>query len=325
VLITAAATALGYLINVGLATPATFLTFFPTLFACTWVAGRTGGLWSLVLCAPGILYLLPPVGFAMHHTPGAWTSVAIFVATGFIIIWTTSQLQKAIAWRETLLSMVSHDLKTPLSTIMLKADILRRAAETGSPAPDKIAIQADGITRQVSRLLLMINNLLDMSRVRAERLDLVPSEVDLAEVVKEVIERFRAEFDHGQGTVKLIGAEQPVRGLWDRMGVEQITANLVANAIKYGDKKPIEITVRCDDQAAWLVVSDQGRGMSREEQRHIFEAFGRGSGAKKTAGHGLGLWIVSTYVKAHKGRVEVESEIGVGSTFRVALPLRRSA
>jgi signal transduction histidine kinase len=73
------------------------------------------------------------------------------------------------------------------------------------------------------------------------------------------------------------------------------------------------------------VVSDRGRGISREEQRHVFEAFGRGSGATKMAGHGLGLWIVATYVQAHKGRVEVESDVGAGSTFRVTLPLRRSA
>jgi signal transduction histidine kinase len=322
VIMTAAATLLGILLNVELETQVTYLTFFPTLFACTWAGGRRGGFLSLVLCLPGTAYLLPPSGsFAFHHTVGAWTSVGIFLVTGAIIVWTTSRLQDAVVWREKIISMVSHDLKSPLSTIELQAEMLRRSAESGTAPAEKIIGHADRVTKQVNRLLLMINNLLDMTRVHANRLELMRTEVDLAEVLRDVVERSGADLDQARGWVTIIGGEQHIRGLWDRMGVEQIAANLVNNAIKYGENKPIEITLGRDEKEAWFIVRDQGKGISRQEQRHVFEAFGRGGSATRIPGHGLGLWIVALYAKAHGGRVQVQSEPDAGTAFRVDLPL----
>jgi signal transduction histidine kinase len=322
VLITAVATAVGYFLNVELHTAATFLTFFPALFACTWLAGRTGGLLGLALSTLPVAYILPPVGtFYFHQTVGAWTAICTYLVTGFIVIQTTSRLQQAIVWRDRLVAMVSHDLKSPLSTMGLVADILRRGAQAGTLTPEKATTQADRITRQVNRLVLMVNNLLDMSRVRAGKLNLTLDEIDLVAIIKDVVGRFSADLDGARGSVTITGADQPLRGRWDRMALEQITANLLSNAIKYGQHAPIEILLGRDQAIAIVEVHDGGPGMSPEAQRRVFDEFRRGDATPLAPGHGLGLWIVRRYVKALGGRVSLRSSAGAGTTFRVELPI----
>jgi signal transduction histidine kinase len=115
-------------------------------------------------------------------------------------------------------------------------------------------------------------------------------------------------------------ATSPVVGQWDRARLEQVITNLLSNAIKYGAGAPVEVSVRGDDERAWLSVRDHGIGIEPERLADIFGRFERGASARSYAGLGLGLYIVRQIVDALRGNIQVESEVDRGSTFVVELP-----
>ena len=167
----------------------------------------------------------------------------------------------------------------------------------------------------MSRLVRLIDNLLDVSRIASGRLhlDLVP--VDLAAVVTEALDRL----EHAE-QAQIIRIMESTPGQWDRLRLDQVITNLVSNALKYGEGRPIEITVRHDGTDALLQVSDQGIGIAAEHQERIFERFERVVADRRYAGFGLGLWITSRIVEEFGGSLSVRSEPGTGSTFIVRLP-----
>ena len=114
---------------------------------------------------------------------------------------------------------------------------------------------------------------------------------------------------------------QEVVGLWDRVRLDSVIGNLVSNAVKFGEGKPINVSVSCDGSVARIVVTDQGIGIAPEEQARIFGKFERAVSERHYGGFGLGLWVVRQIVEAHGGSIRVASEAGKGSTFVVELPL----
>jgi signal transduction histidine kinase len=113
-------------------------------------------------------------------------------------------------------------------------------------------------------------------------------------------------------------------GVWDRNRIEQIVINLVSNALKYGNGKPVRVIVKMNEKDAYLIVEDQGVGISVDDQSRIFQRFERASASESISGLGLGLYIVKEIVSMHGGDIRVESEIGKGSKFTVKLPLHAS-
>jgi signal transduction histidine kinase len=118
-----------------------------------------------------------------------------------------------------------------------------------------------------------------------------------------------------------VRAQQPITGWWDRYRLEQVVTNLLTNAIKFGERAPIEITITAEDGMARLSVADQGLGIPAEVRTQLFERFRRGVSSRNYGGLGLGLFITRTIVEAHGGRIRLSSEVGQGSTFCVELPL----
>jgi signal transduction histidine kinase/CHASE1-domain containing sensor protein len=223
--------------------------------------------------------------------------------------------QEAVAARDEFLSIASHELKTPLTSLTLHADSLRSAARRR--APEQIAAKAEVIRRSVDRLARLVSSLLDISRIGAGRLDLELEEIDLAQLAREVVDRFEDEARRARCAIVL--QAEPARGRWDRTRLDQVLTNLLSNALKYGPDQPVLVRVESRGGRATLAVHDRGIGISEADQRRIFQRFERAVPRRNYGGFGLGLWIVRQIVEALGGTVRVESVPGEGSTFTVEL------
>ena len=177
------------------------------------------------------------------------------------------------------------------------------------------------VRRQVERLSRLVTNLLDASRLSDGPLELWRSEMDLAATTREVLDQFAAELARA-GCASELRAASPVLGRWDPLRIEQVVANLISNACKYGGGKPIEVSVEAQGPTALLLVRDHGLGIPPADREHIFQRFERALSHRPTDGMGLGLYITRQVVEAHGGRIAVSSDPGLGSTFSVELPVQ---
>lgn len=230
--------------------------------------------------------------------------------------------QEAIRARNDFLSMAAHELRTPITPVQLLLHSLERMVAKepiDRVALERIRSKITSAVRQADRLGGLVNNLLDLSRLTAGRLDLNIEQVDLSAVIDEVSARFSDELTRA-GCALSVKHPGPVLGQWDKFRLEQVITNHLTNAMKYGQGKPIDIEVTATEAEAVLQVRDRGIGISTEDQTRLFRQFERAAPARSYGGVGLGLWIVRQIVAALDGQVSVTSELGVGSTFTVRLP-----
>lgn len=231
--------------------------------------------------------------------------------------------REAVLARDEFLSVASHELKTPLTSLTLQLQMLTRSIkpEEGiAPSPEKLAKTAAMSLQQAERLRRLADDLLDVARIQARRLTLALTRFNLGALVAETVERFGDEFARAECTLSLTLADEVI-GTWDRSRIEQALVNLISNALKYAPATPIAIAVTRINDSAQLVVQDAGPGIPLARQPHIFERFERAA-SRNVSGLGLGLFIVKEIVEAHQGKVEVISEEGRGAKFIVTLPLR---
>lgn len=234
----------------------------------------------------------------------------------------TQTVQQALAARDRQLSIATHELRTPIASILLNLDLLERTARArGSLDVDSVSRLLAVPSRQLRRLTRMVDLLLDVAQVENERLVLQPEPVDLCRVVHESVSRL-AEMAREAGCELGLQGCAPVVGRWDRLRLEQVVTNLVTNAIKYGGGR-IEVSTGGDDAEARLTVRDHGSGIAAEDQQRIFEPFERLARSSAEEGAGLGLYIVREIVRAHGGRISIDSRPGAGATFTVHLPVER--
>jgi PAS domain S-box-containing protein len=232
------------------------------------------------------------------------------------------QAQEALKLREEFLSIASHELKTPLTSLQLQVQILERFVHQRPPAAlasERARHILEGADRQIKRMSKLSADLLDVSRIAGGRLGLERSSVDLGELATEVVERFRAETG-AVGVTLNLKIQQDVTGQWDAFRLGQVLTNLLSNAIKYGGGNPIDVEVTAAGAKALLVVRDRGIGIAPEHHTRIFDRFERMTSASSYGGLGLGLYITAQIVEAHGGTIRVDSEPGAGSTFTVELP-----
>ena len=235
-----------------------------------------------------------------------------------------SKAQEALKARDEFLSMASHDLRSPLTSLRLQLQAVRKDMQQGGDrprAPEKLAARVESMVRQTDRMLQMMDALLDISQMTAGRLELRRQRLDLVELVRSSVATLEEELR--QSGVELhVHAEGPVEGNWDRLRLEQVVDNLLSNAVKYGKGRPVDLTVSTEGDVAKLVVRDQGVGIAPEDQSRLFERFERVRLDRDVSGYGVGLWIVRRVVDAHDGRITVDSRPGEGSSFTVLLPSR---
>jgi signal transduction histidine kinase len=233
-----------------------------------------------------------------------------------------AELRNAVATRDEFLSIAAHELKTPLTTLRLQMEYLKRSAQLEglhNIPPDKLAKMLETSDRQVDRLSKLIDNLFDTTKITSGLLDLELDEVDLSEIIKEVVDRFSGQLQVSGCKVEL-DLKSPLRGVWDRARLEQVFINLLTNAMKYGGGRPIKITAGGDTKTAVLTVQDFGMGISDEVLGKLFQRFERGVPSSHFGGLGLGLYISKKIITAHGGTIEVTSEPDNGSVFVVKLP-----
>jgi signal transduction histidine kinase len=229
--------------------------------------------------------------------------------------------ETALQQRDELLSVASHELKTPLTALNLAIEGLARDARRGNVTVGERGM--DRIVRaekQVHRLAALVDQLLDFSRLSLGRMAVEPSELDLAALVEEVAGRFRDLALARTGQPVGVRGVHHLQGRWDRDRLDQVITNLISNAIKYGAGKPVWISLEAGSTAR-IRVHDDGIGIAAADQQRIFERFERPAASANLGGVGLGLWIARELVLAHGGSISVESSPGHGSTFTVDLPL----
>ena len=237
------------------------------------------------------------------------------------------ELQQAVRIRDDFMSIASHELKTPLTSLKLQNQLRARHIQQGNTAAftsTKIEKMVETDGRIVEGVLRLIDDMLDISRIRGGKLSFKPETFDLAEHVREITDRFDEQLTLVNKGYTL-DAPSPVIGTWDRYRLDQVVTNLITNAIRYGANRPIAISVRADQGKAWLSVKDHGIGIAEENQQRIFQLFERAVEFNEMGGLGLGLFIVGQIVEAQGGRITLQSRLGEGSTFTVELPLTPAA
>jgi predicted ATPase/signal transduction histidine kinase/tRNA A-37 threonylcarbamoyl transferase component Bud32 len=229
------------------------------------------------------------------------------------------EAQDAIRIRDEFLTVASHELRTPMTSLTLSLQVLLHAGPAGKALDPKISGLVDLAFRQGERLTQLINDLLNVSRIETGQLHVIIATVDLDELVREVVERFAPDLARARCDA-VVRCERRAIGQWDRSFVDQVVSNLLSNAIKFAPGKPIELATGEDAGTAWLSITDHGIGIDPTKQGQLFERFARAVSARHYGGLGLGLYISRKLVETHRGRIRVDSEPGRGSTFTVTLP-----
>lgn len=231
------------------------------------------------------------------------------------------EAEEAARLKTAMLANMSHEVRTPLTSIIGFSEMLTEELEGG------LGEFAEKIYHSSQRLMSTLDSVLQLSKLEAGMTDLERATEDLSDAVRETVEMLRARAEDQGVTLEATLPADPVTGQWNEGALNRIAGNLVENAIKFtpeGGHVEVRLLNRGDD--ALLEVEDTGVGISEEFQPHVFEAFKQESDGlrREYEGSGLGLSIVQQLVEAHGGDIELESEEGTGTRFRIRLPRHSS-
>jgi signal transduction histidine kinase len=235
---------------------------------------------------------------------------------------TQAELEQAVRMRDEFMSIASHELKTPLTSLLLQTQLKKRQVQKGDSSaftPEKLMKIFYDEEKQLIKITHLIDDMLDVSRINSGKLSMTLERFDLCDLVRELIERYSELFLAVGCTVESEFCESAL-GCWDRFRIEQVVTNILTNAMRYGAGKPILVQVKFSLNKARIIVCDQGRGIAKENQERIFQKFERVLVGNEISGLGIGLYITQQILGAHHGFIRVKSELGQGATFIVELP-----
>jgi signal transduction histidine kinase len=233
------------------------------------------------------------------------------------------ELERTVRLREDLLAVAAHELRNPMHALLLQISAaLVLARREASPA---LLQRLERVRHIVDMYVKRATVLLDFSRIHARGFELHCERCDLIRIVRDVADTFALDAGFNQSVLQLtLPATLPeiLVGYWDRMAIEQIVSNLVSNALKFGNGRPVQVRLSGDGAVVRLEIQDQGIGIAAADRDRIFDRFEQALGsAERRDGFGIGLWLVRSLVRAHHGTIVVDSEPGQGSCFIVSLPL----
>ncbi|MBP9719331.1 MAG: HAMP domain-containing histidine kinase [Candidatus Levybacteria bacterium] len=331
-----------------------FLLLFPLIAFSSIYGGFRAGLTTTILTTASLVGLYAYQYHTLQSFPMTPTiQIAIFVAESIFISFLIDKVKrfdiiskyairerkqklqlfnleqeilvakKNIKARDEFLSFVSHELKTPLTSMLLQSQLALHSIRNVSLAKfsiEKLLTMLENSETQTKQLAKMVNDLMNVSLITTGKLELEKEEVDLGDLVNDVISRMEDKA-HEAGYDITTDIENGVVGQWDRGRLEQVITNLFSNAIKYGNQKPINIAVFQKGEHAKVTITDRGIGIPKELRGKLFTRFERGTNAHEFEGLGVGLYISMQIIKAHNGTIEVQSTQGKGATFTITLPI----
>lgn len=247
--------------------------------------------------------------------------IAIIIIMFFISVRALAVQRKLDTMKSEFINNMTHEIKTPLSTVSLACEMLRD--ETISSDEESRRNFLGIINDENQRLRVLVDTILQSAKMSKKNFRINPKEVDVHLLIEKVAQSFKLTLANHGGTFETHLDASPSVIVADEMHLTNLIFNLIDNGIKYSPHTPhITVTTSVEDGWFRLSVSDQGIGISKDDQRHVFEKFYRVSTGDihNVKGFGIGLNYVAQVVKLHKGHIALESELGKGSTFTVSLP-----
>lgn len=229
------------------------------------------------------------------------------------------ELLESIKLRDEFISIASHELKTPLTALYLQLQMLERSIPE-EYRNEKCTEYTSKAIESCRVLKSLIEELLDITQIRVNKLNLHPQQMELNQTIVHIIAHLSEDLKLSKSKLNFNSLNH-INSHWDKNRIKQIITNLISNAIKYGEGKPIEVSTEVKDGKAIIKVKDHGEGIDKKYHETIFNCFQRVVSREKVSGLGLGLYIVRQLVEAHNGTVKVESEPGKGALFIVELPI----
>ena len=235
---------------------------------------------------------------------------------------TQEELKRSLRMRDEFMSLVAHELRTPLNTLFLEAQMRSLQLKRGTLAtigPDQFDAMIKRDERQIKAMIRLIDDMLDVSRMRSGQLSIRPNQVELMHLLERVVSDLSLQAA-ATGSILSLREHHPVQGCWDEFRIEQVVVNLLTNAMRYGCGGPVEVSVQYSGEVVRIDVRDEGKGISPGDIDRIFEPYERGARNGEPKGLGLGLYISRQLAMSHGGELRVTSTPGAGSTFTLVLP-----
>lgn len=225
-------------------------------------------------------------------------------------------LMEALFYRDEFLTLASHELKTPLTAMKLHAQVFQRNSSKfneNAYSKEKVDRLVNQIDLQTSRLIKLVENMLDITRIRSGQLHMTKKSFNLSELLLEVVRKF-SPLELNRMKLKI---DSHIIFFGDRERIAQVFHKIIFNASRHGKNLPFEVKLLVRKTKISFSVKDMGLGISQEDQKRIFNRFQRAVPAAEMSGLGLGLFITREIVEAHDGKISLKSEIDQGTTFKV--------
>lgn len=239
----------------------------------------------------------------------------------------SQRLEESILARDEFLSIASHELKTPITSLKLEFQLAAKLIAANNPevySKERVERRISIANRQLERMANLIEDMLDVSRITTGKLAMNIEAVNLPTLVEEVLDRFSEQVRSAGIELKRDIPRSTIVIEADRYRLEQLLDNLLTNAIKYGEGRPIEVNVRALASRVEISIRDHGMGIAQENLNRIFQRFERVASPTNIAGLGIGLYVSKKIVEAQGGSISVDSQLGQGSTFLIRLPYRQT-
>lgn len=231
------------------------------------------------------------------------------------------EAEKGLKTREDFISIAAHELRTPITPLKMQLEFIPEYLKGAKfPHREEALALLEKSRKQLDAFILLVDKLLDLSRITSGRLSLSLEKTDLKTPINSVIDKMEYELSRAGSKLDL-ELEDNVIGLFDPTRIEQVLSNLLGNAIKFGGGKPIKLSLKKRGSNAQITIEDNGIGIPIDKQKLIFQVYERAASNKRFPGLGVGLYVSKEIVSAHHGLITVESEPGKGSCFQITMPL----